>query len=1021
VVLVGLLVLPAAAFAQAALTGVVRDPSGGVLPGVTVEAASPALIEKVRSVSTDGTGQYRIVDLRAGTYALTFSLPGFSTVKRDGIVLSGDFVATVNAELRVGALEETVTVTGESPTVDVQSVRVQTIVDRDVIAAIPSSRNATGIQSLVPGMSSSGDSGGITGGTGGMAGFIHGARASDSRTLHDGINTGWAGANSNAAISNVAGSQEIVLTTSGGLGEAETAGAVLNVIPRDGGNTFSGTLFMSGADGSWQGSNYTQALRDAGLRSPQELRKVFEFNPMGGGRIIRDKLWIYLTYRSLTAENTVPGMFINRNAGDPTKWVVDFDTSQAAYNDNVDRNAIGRITWQVSPRNKLSLSHSQQYSRRNADGGGQATRTPEAVGLTLYTPGFVQTASWASPFTNRLLFEAGWANYFAKYANSAPRIDGTHNNQMISVVEQCSNVALCPQFGGIPNLVYRLHQPLQQGFENHQIGTIAQMRASASYIPGAHNLKFGYQGNVSHPSQSYFNVTPFIQYRFNNGIPNRLTQTAIFPGTVKYQRNILMTSFYAQDTYTRARLTLQGGLRYDSIGTGYPDGGVGGPGYQLMPTRIFYAAGTTDEIDWKDITPRAGAAYDLFGNGRTAIKFNIGKYVTALTASNSDLDLNPLIRTTPQTTRTWNDSFYPVGDPRRGNFVPDCDLVSPDANLECGRMDNQNFGKEVFTKSFDEDLIHGWGKRTYNWEMGISVQQELVPRVGLTVGYVRRWFGNFYTANNRNTTTADYTSFSIPIPADPRLPGGGGGTVTGLYNLVPEKVGQEDLYSQLTENFGEMKENWHGVDISLNARLRDGLTVQGGTSSGRRLMDNCAVRAALPETYSWASTQAVQTTRVTTSTGALANAYCRVVEPFRTSFRGLGTYLVPKIDLNVSVTWRSDAGGDLAANYVVTNAIAQPSLGRPLSSGNVTVNLIPPATVFGDRVNNLDMRIAKIVRLGTTRAQFGVDIYNLTNTDVVTAYNEGYSAPTATQGSIWLTPTSILPARYVRLNMQLDF
>ena len=157
VALVGLLMFPAAASAQAALTGVVRDPSGGVLPGVIVEAVSPALIEKVRSVSTDGTGQYRIVDLRTGTYTVTFSLPGFSTVKRDGIELSGDFVATVNAELRVGALEETVTVTGESPTVDVQSARVQTIVDRDVIAAIPSSRNATGIQSLVPGMSSKGD------------------------------------------------------------------------------------------------------------------------------------------------------------------------------------------------------------------------------------------------------------------------------------------------------------------------------------------------------------------------------------------------------------------------------------------------------------------------------------------------------------------------------------------------------------------------------------------------------------------------------------------------------------------------------------------------------------------------------------------------------------------------------------------------------------------------------------------------------------------------------------------------
>jgi hypothetical protein len=165
----------------------------------------------------------------------------------------------------------------------------------------------------------------------------------------------------------------------------------------------------------------------------------------------------------------------------------------------------------------------------------------------------------------------------------------------------------------------------------------------------------------------------------------------------------------------------------------------------------------------------------------------------------------------------------------------------------------------------------------------------------------------------------------------------------------------------------------------------------------------------------------VQTTRVTTSTGALPNPYCRAVEPMQTSFRGLATYVVPKIDLNVSATWRSDAGNELAANYVVTSAIAQPSLGRPLSSGNVTVNLVPPGTLYGDRVNNLDMRIAKIIRFRGTRAQFGVDLYNVLNTDVVTAYNNGYSAPTATRGSIWLTPTAILPARYVRLNLQIDF
>jgi hypothetical protein len=218
-----------------------------------------------------------------------------------------------------------------------------------------------------------------------------------------------------------------------------------------------------------------------------------------------------------------------------------------------------------------------------------------------------------------------------------------------------------------------------------------------------------------------------------------------------------------------------------------------------------------------------------------------------------------------------------------------------------------------------------------------------------------------------------------------------------------------------------MTENWHGVDVNVNARLRNGLTVQGGTSSGRRLQDNCAVRSALPETYSWASTTAVQATRVTTSTGSLANPYCRVVEPFLTSLRGLATYVVPKIDLQVSGTWRSDTGPEIAANYVVTNAIAAPSLGRDLSSGTVTVNLVEPSTLYGDRLNNFDLRIAKILRFGQTRAQLGVDVYNLMNTDVVTGYNNAYTAPTATRGSIWLTPTAIQPARYVRLNLQLDF
>ena len=1012
-----LVLLPTSALAQAAITGVVKDTSGAVLPGVTVEAASPALIERVRSAVTDATGQYRIVDLRPGTYSVTFSLTGFSVIKREGIELSGTFVASVNADLKVGALQETITVTGETPIVDVQSAKTQTTINRDILTAIPSSRNITGIQAVIPGMLGLGigDAGGINGGSGGSAGSMHGGRPSDSRTLSDGLNMGWAGANSNAAVLNSAGAQEIVLSTSGGLGEADTAGVFLNVVPRDGGNNFSGTVAFSGANGSMQSSNYTQALKDAGLRSPSELLKVWEVNPMGGGRIVRDKLWFYLTYRETYGENTIPGMFFNRNAGDPTKWLVDFDTNRPAFNDIRDRTYIGRLTWQATPRNKFTFQDSEQYLIRNKIGGGSATRTPEAQGLTLYTPGHTRTFTWTSPVTNKMLLEAGWGSYMSVYANDSPRIDGEHNNALISVFDQGTAPGT-----SIAGLTYRFDNPLGGGFQHHQIGTLANLRASVSYVTGAHNMKLGYMGGFSNPSQSYYNFTPYVQYRFSGGVPNQLTQTAQYGGSgasaVEFVRNLVPTSLYAQDQWTTKRLTVQGGVRYDYILTSYPDSCVGGASYPLMPTQVCYAARSTPGVHWHDVTPRIGAAYDLFGNGRTAVKFNVGKYVQALTASNSDMDLNPLIRLNLQTTRTWNDRGN-LGI--NGDYVPQCDLLNPAANGECGQMDNQNFGKEFFTRTFDPNFINGFGKRPYNWELGVAVQHEVAARVGVTGGYYRRWFGNFYTLDNTLTAASDYTQFSVPIPVDPRLPGGGGGVVTNIYNLNLNKVGQVQDLAQLTSNFGaEPTEYWHGVDLGVNARLRNGLMVQGGTSTGRTVQDNCALRSVLPETYPWSTIIVTQALRGDSAAG-LTQAYCRIVTPFQTSFRGLASYIVPKVDVQMSATWRSDPGVELQANYVVTNAIAnsgpQP-LGRNLSSGNITVNLIPRGTLFGDRLNNLDVRVAKIFRFRSTRIQAGIDIYNVANSDAVTLYNNTY-VPNGT----WLTPTAIATARYAKVNLQIDF
>jgi hypothetical protein len=987
-----------------------------VLPGALIEAASPALIEKVRAVVADSSGLYRIVDLRPGTYSVTATLPGFTTVKREGIELTGTFVATVNLDMRVGSLEETITVTGETPIVDVQSARQQSIIDRDAIASIPSSRNVAGIQAIIPGMATNGDSGGINGTMQGGASAIHGGRTNDSRIYADGINMGWAGSSGGGGnMPQVAAAQEVVMTISGGLAEAETSGVIFNAVPREGSNRFTGQFNFSGSNSSLQGSNYTQELRDAGLRAPFELINVYDVSGMYGGRIVRDKLWFYGVYRQVGGERTVPGMFYNKNAGNPNSWVVDFDRSKQAFNNSLERQATFRLTWQATPRNKFNMHWAEQYNDANyGPGGGTATTTPEASSRTLYIPSRQPHATWQSPITSRLLAEAGWGMYQARYRFGV-RNDDTHNPAMIQRLEQGAGET------GIPGLLSRMPRaPGQGGFTHSLIGNLAALRASLTYVTGSHSMKFGYQGGFGNPSQTYQNFTQVVQVRTLNGVPNQLMQTISVGPDTKYVRNLIPTNFYAQDQWTTGRLTVQGGVRYDSLISNYPDQRIGGPGWPYAPQEIFFPSRSTPGYNWKDLTPRLGVAYDLFGNGKTAVRFNIGKYLEAITASNNDIDMNPISRMVVNSTRGWTDADR--------DFVPDCDLMNRGANGECAPLDNQNLGLPVFTRNFDPAFVSGWGTRPYNWSMGVGVQHEIVPRVSATVTFNRNWWGNWYVVDNRATSAADYTPFSINAPLDPRLPNGGGYTISGLYNLVPGKVGQVDELAQTYQNFGDQTENWQGVDFSISARLQNGLTVQGGTSTGRRLADGCSVREKLPELGS-NDTGLATNSSVTANVNALGggpfalsvrNPYCRIAEPYRTDFRGLASYLVPKVDVQVSATWASIPGDSLRADYIATNAwiAAGPQpLGRPLTgAATVSVNLIPPATIWGARINNLDMRLAKVLRFGTTRTLVGVDIFNLLNIDTVTNYNFGF-----VPGGAWLTPVTITPARYARIAAQVDF
>jgi hypothetical protein len=286
--------LPAAVFAQASIGGTVKDASGAVLPGVTVEAASPALIEKVRSVVTDGTGQYQITDLRPGVYSVTFTLAGFQPLKREGIELTGSFAATVNAELKVGSVTETITVTGASPIVDVQNTSQQRVLQKDVIDAIPAGRSHQNLVVLIPGVTGSLNTGGTN--TLSIATFtMHGGRASDQRVMIDGLvvrNVGGQG-NLTNLLPDMGASQEVAIDYAAGTASSPFGGVQINYIPQTGGNTFRGSFFGTFVNNSFQASNYSQDLKDRGLTTPNTIYRVYDFNPSVGGPIIKDKVWFF--------------------------------------------------------------------------------------------------------------------------------------------------------------------------------------------------------------------------------------------------------------------------------------------------------------------------------------------------------------------------------------------------------------------------------------------------------------------------------------------------------------------------------------------------------------------------------------------------------------------------------------------------------------------------------------------------------------------------------------------------------
>jgi hypothetical protein len=1015
---------PSTASAQATLAGTVQDGTGAVLPGVTVEASSPALIERVRSTTTDSSGQYRITELRPGTYTLSFTLPGFSVVQRENVAVSGLAVITINAEMRVGGVQETITVTGETPLVDVRSTQRQAVLDNEVTNALPASRGYGNLLMAVPAIQINL----LNSATDPTMQFftVHGGRSNEGRVQIDGLNVGssFGGGGVSSFAYDTSNADELQVAVSGGLGEADIGGPAINLVPRTGGNRFAGNAFFNNA-GEWsQGSNVDDRLRAIGINESPALIKSWDASFSLGGPIKRDRLWFYGTLRSFGNQTANVNLYRNLNEGIATAWSYIPDLSVPSRQANDKKIAAIRLTTQLTPRNKVGFFHDYQYncggSTLSLDADGCRQRGEDWVGLgnffgiTAPESGTVWVdrekiiqGNYSSTLTSRLLLEAGASSFISRWGGQDP---GGALTTFIPVTEQsaraCTAALPCPgdrTSGTLVPFANFTYRGLDNRLGNKQSSNV--WRGSMSYVTGSHSLKVGTQGAY----QVYFNYEYTglnqLRYQFNNGVAN---QFSMFVPRTQSNRTQFQ-AYYVQDSWTRGRMSLQGALRYERASSWHPEGENG-----VLVTSRFNAAPIVfprvNSVNaYNDISPRVGFAYDLLGDGRTALKFHFGHYVQSADNSGNFVINNPAVTFQRSTNRSWTDN---------GNLVPDCDLMNPAAQDNrasggdlCGQWSNLNFGSQFSPTTVNPEVLSGWGVRPWDKQIGFGIQQQILPRVSVEVSYNRRWFGNFYYTDNRAVSPADYDQVTIAAPQFAALPDGGGYPVS-FVSLRPDKFGQTNNYFTFASDYGDDTRYWHGVDVSANARTSFGLTLQGGTSTGRGVRNNCEITALLPETL-----------------GTAQVGSCDVTEPWLTTLRGLASYTVPKADVLVSAVFRSQVavnpgavasnGNSLSANYLVSTATIQQILGRPIAGGaaNSTVDLLLPGQLYQDRLNAVDMRFAKIIRFGDKRADVGLDLYNLFNANTTTSYNQAFGS----DGSAWLNPTAILNPRFVRFNLKFDF
>jgi hypothetical protein len=1003
-----------------------------VLPGVSVEAASPALIEKSRAAVTDGDGNYRIVSLRPGTYRVTFTLPGFSTVIREGIELTSNFAASVNAEMRIGGIEETITVTGESPIVDTQSITTRHVMTRDVLDVLPTGRNIQAVGIMIPGTTLAPGGGGAlsrdVGGSGSMQQSPLQYRGSgDTVQTIEGLrlnNLEAQGAYS-GVYWNDASFEEFSYITGADSAEMGQGGIRVNMVPRDGGNTFRGQVFGNFTDSNWASDNCgSPGIGQACTRSNlvgsrtfnannhltnvSEIQKIWDFNPSIGGPVLRDRLWFHYTFRYQGVEKTVADSYFDRN---PSQFIYEADTDRKGIDDGYLHSNAGRVSWQASSKDKVSVYHDTQRKYRN-HWGISSTVPPEAAGVQVTPTSFVNVTKWTRTQTSRLLLEGGLGYYNQEYTELyQPSVTGLtekvwdpeaiRNSRVYTVLDQSNN---------------RISNAWNAPSDHFSI--LRTYLGAASYVTGSHSFRFGAtvsEGDWRVLDQWTGDMQPIT---YNAGRPVQTTLRLPID-----RRNGIKadTGLFLQDRWTMSRITWNLGLRYDWF-IGETQESEVTPSRFNSGTKFGKCADGNNDTragcvgtvqDWKDLSPRVGVAIDLFGDGRTAIKASVAKYVVGQQIAVANQN-NPVTVLGLTDTRPWTDLD--------GNGLP----LDADGNIQFNELSpsvqTPTFGRNVSTTTTDPGVLNGWGKRGYNMEYSVAAQHQIADRMSVNGGYYRRSFGNQTFTDDLRYDASSYDSFCLRAPVDPDLPGGGGYQVCGVQDLKPSVFAlglPANNLIRFSDDFGGETNTYQGFDVNLEARFRNGSFLRGGVAAGSRLADNCNLLAAGLDAV-------VGLTAQGTEIYEDGSRFCRREYPYRPDFKFSGAYTLP-FDVQLSGTYQFSRGvqtglatPSIQALWPVLNAVANPQIGRNWTgTASRTIQLIQDGTDYGEHnLNQLDLRASKRVGFGRYRLRMDFDVYNVFNSSWPFTVSSTYSTAS---NSAWQRPTNVLQSRFFKVGAQLSF